>query len=97
MCSEARRGQDPWPVLDEVLGLATQTETLQRLAPVRAALPDHSAPRAQAAHRDSRGRQALPARKGRVVRPGRKVHPGPQVRGAIKATRARSKSEGEGS
>jgi DNA-binding CsgD family transcriptional regulator len=34
---QARRGEDPWPVLDEVLALATRTETLQRLAPVRAA------------------------------------------------------------
>jgi len=34
---QARRGEDAWPVLDEVLALATRTETLQRLAPVRAA------------------------------------------------------------
>jgi DNA-binding CsgD family transcriptional regulator/tetratricopeptide (TPR) repeat protein len=34
---QARRGADAWPVLDEVLALATRTETLQRLAPVRAA------------------------------------------------------------
>ena len=34
---QARRGEDAWPVLDEVLALATRTDTLQRLAPVRAA------------------------------------------------------------
>lgn len=35
---QARRGDiDPWPVLDEALALAAQTDTLQRLAPVRAA------------------------------------------------------------
>jgi len=36
--AQARRGDvDPGPVLDEALALALQTETLQRLAPVRAA------------------------------------------------------------
>jgi DNA-binding CsgD family transcriptional regulator len=35
---QARRGDvDPWPVLDEALALAAQTDTLQRLAPVHAA------------------------------------------------------------